>query len=317
MNYDIYELSFESSNGKDTVYGKILKPRGLKPKGIVQICHGMCEYFDKYDFFCQYLLNENYIVCGHDHIGHGNSVKSAEERGYFAPIDGYKFLIEDTRKVTELVLKQISDEKIPYFLFGHSMGSFISRCYAAKYGEKLDGLILCGSIGPQPLVKAGIKLANTMASVKGDHYRSKKLYNLSLDFANIKFLPASTRFDWICSDKEEVKKHMADEKSNFIFTVSGFADLFHLVSLCNSPRTIKTIPKDLPIFFMSGKMDPIGENGTGVGRAVELYRDAGIKNLTFKLYPNDRHELVNEKDKEVVYQDMIHFMEECKKIENI
>lgn len=313
MNYDVYEISFESSNGKNTVHGKILKPRISKLNGIVQICHGMCEYFDKYDCFCQFLLENGYAVCGHDHIGHGNSVDSINDRGYFAQKDGYKYLIEDTKIVTDITMEHIKNDTIPYILFGHSMGSFISRCYAAKYGDLLNGLVLCGSIGPQPLAGAGIKLAGAMAKAKGDHYRSKKLYNLALDFANIKFLPVNTRYDWICSDKEEVKKHVQDEKSNFIFTVSGFEDLFHLVKLCNSPRIIKTVPKDLPIFFMSGEMDPIGENGQGVKKAVELYAKAGIQNLTFKVYPKDRHELVNEKDKENVYLDILSFMKECQK----
>ena len=305
MEFETKELYFNSSNKENRVYAKIIEPKNVTIKGIVQICHGMCEYFDKYNHFSEFLASNGYIVCGHDHIGHGNSVSSSEERGYFAPKDGYKYLIEDTHQLTTIVEEKIGKNDLPLILLGHSMGSFIARCYAAKYGEMLNGLILCGSIGPQPFVNAGIRLAKTMAKSKGDHYRSKKLYDLSLDFANIKFLPAETKFDWICSDENEVKKHIQDEKSNFIFTVSGFEDLFHLVSLCNSRMVIKTIPKELPIFFMSGEMDPIGENGTGVRKAVQMYLNAGIKNLSFKLYPHDRHELLNETNKKEVYNNIL------------
>lgn len=303
------EIHFDSTNGENKVYAKIIEPQIEKIKGIVQICHGMCEYFDKYEEFTSFLLKQGYVVCGHDHIGHGESINSEMEKGFFAEKDGYKYLIRDTKKFTEIVKNQYNDKQLPYFLFGHSMGSFIVRCYAAKYANELSGIILCGTIGPQILIRPGIRLARTMAKAKGNHYRSKKLYNLALDFANIKFLPISTRFDWISSDEQVVQKHIKDKKSNFIFTVSGFEDLFHLVGLCNSPKVIKTTPKELPIFFISGEADPIGENGIGVKRAVKIYKNLGMEKVELKIYPNDRHELVNEKNKEEVYQDVLKFME--------
>ena len=163
--------------------------------------------------------------------------------------------------------------------------------------------------GPQPLINAGIRLASNIASRKGAAYRSKKLYNIALDFANIRFIPASSRFDWISSDKEEVKKHLNDEKVNFIFTTAGFIDLFHLVSLANSRMVSKTIPKELPILFMSGCKDPIGENGLGVKRAYELYKNIGIKDTEIKLYKDDRHELLNELNKKEVYEDILKWLE--------
>lgn len=311
MSFDVEEFSFESSNGLNKIYGKMYIPVDIELKGIVQICHGMCEYIDKYINFAKFLTSNGYIVCGHDQIGHGMSINFNDNLGYFAPDDGYKYLIEDLKKVTDIVVEKFPN--LPIFLFGHSMGSFISRCYIAKYGETLSGVVLCGTIGPQPFARAGIKLAKLMSENKGDHYRSKQLYNMALDFANLKFLPAKTRFDWICSDKDEVLKHVADKKCNFLFTVSGFKDLFNLVSLCNSPKVIKTIPKDLPIFFISGSLDPIGENGLGVKRAVKLYKDAGLSKVKCKIYPKDRHELINEKNKKEVYEDILKWMDKILK----
>ena len=302
MKTMVEEVIFQSSNGIDKIHGKIIKPIDIEPKGIVQISHGMCEYFDKYMFFAEYLVNQGYIVCGHDHLGHGDSVSSKDERGYFAKREGYKFLIEDLKNFTDIVSRRFSD--LPLFLFGHSMGSLIARCYAAKYGDILNGLIVCGTVGPQPLAIAGIKLAKFISDTKGDHYRSKKLYNLALDFASIKFLPTNTRYDWLCSDDVEVSRRVSDEKSDFIFTASAFQDLFRLTNICNSDIVIKTIPKSLPILFISGSLDPIGENGNGVKRAVKLYKDTGLENVTCKLYPDDRHELINEKNKLDVYADI-------------
>lgn len=307
MNFEQEEFIFVSSNNTNKVYGKILKPSNAVIKGIIQISHGMCEYFDKYDNFIKFLLENNFAVCGHDHIGHGNSISSEHDKGYFAKKDGYKVLIDDTKTVSDIVKERIKND-VPLYLFGHSMGSLISRCYSAKYGDNLNGLILCGTVGPQPLANAGIKLAKMIAISKGDHYRSKKLYDLALDFANINFFPVQTRFDWICSDEDVVKKHVEDKKCDFLFTVSGFSDLFHLVNLSNSAMVIKTIPKDLPIFFISGELDPIGENGAGVKKAVKLYENAGIKNIKCKIYPEDRHELINEKNKKEVYMDVINWI---------
>lgn len=302
MDYEVEEIVFKSSNKINTVHGKILKPTQGEIKGVIQVCHGMCEYFDKYHAFTDYLIENGFIVCGHDHIGHGDSVNSLDERGFFAHRDGYKFLIEDTKRLSDIVKEKYPTDS--YYLFGHSMGSLIARCYAAKFGTSLNGLIICGTVGPQPLVGAGIKLAKLIANAKGELFRSKKLYNLALDFANIKFLPVQTRYDWISSDEEEVTRHISDEKSNFIFTVSGFEDLFHLALLANSEKVIKTVPKELPILFISGACDPLGENGTGVKNAIKLYKEAGVISIKCKLYENCRHELMREKNKKDVYKDI-------------
>lgn len=302
MKFETKEILFDSANGLYKVHGKILKPVNKEIKGIIQISHGMCEYIDKYDDFAEYMLKQGFVVAGHDHIGHGNSVNKSEDKGFFASKDGYKYMIQDLKTATDAIKEEIPDK--PVYMLGHSMGSLIARCYVAKYGNEINGLILCGTVGPQPLAKAGIKMVNYIAAKKGERYRSRKIYELSLDFANVRFLPVKTRYDWVSSDEAEVKRHMQDERANFVFTVKGFSDLFHLVNLANSEMVIKTIPKSLPIIFMSGDKDPIGENGTGVMKAVKLYRNMGITNVRIKLYPNKRHELLKEKNKKEVFEDI-------------
>ena len=307
MWFEDEKILFDSANGIYKVHGKIMKPLNQEIKGIVQISHGMCEYIDKYDEFANFIMKKGYIVAGHDHIGHGNSVNEADDYGFFGSKDGYKSMIEDLRSMNNIVREKYPDK--PIYLLGHSMGSLIARCYSAKYGNELAGLILCGTVGPQPLVKAGIKFADLLAEQKGEKYRSRMLYNMALDYANIKFLPAKTRYDWVSSDELQIERHIKDERANFIFTVKGFSDLFHLVNLANSEMVIKTVPKDLRIIFMSGTDDPVGENGNGVKRAFELYKKIGLSNVEMKLYPSKRHELLKEKNKEEVFYDIYNWIE--------
>lgn len=308
MNYDAEEVVFESSNKLNKVHGKIMIPQTKNSvKGIIQFSHGMCEYFDKYSEFAEFMISNGYIFCGHDHIGHGESINSDNERGFFAEKDGYKYLIEDTYKMTSLVKSRYSE--LPYFLLGHSMGSLIARCYAAKYGNKIDGLLLCGTIGPQWTIDGGIQLADRIIKRHGKFYRSKTLDKLSFEFANINFEPIKTRYDWTCSDEEVVNKHLHDNKSNFIFTASGYKDLFYLIKMCNEEKYIKNTPKNLPIFLFSGDMDPVGENGIGIKKVVELYEKVGLKNIDVKLYHGKRHEMLNEVNKDEVFSDILNWLE--------
>ena len=272
MEYKVEEIFFKSSNGKSKIYAKILSPiDSRKIKGIIQFSHGMCEYFDKYIEFHKYMLSKGYVVCGHDHIGHGSSIKNESDKGFFAEKDGYKYLIEDLKKMTDVVRERYPYE--PLFLLGHSMGSLIARNYAAKYGKNIKALLLCGTVGPQPLVDSAINLANVIIKQKGERYRSRLLYKLAIDFANASFKPHINKFDWTTSDEVEATINVNDEKQNFLFTSSGYKDLFKLVKFANSERVIKTIPKELPIYFFSGKEDPVGEKGIGIKRAANYIKN--------------------------------------------
>lgn len=311
MWFEEERFTFDSANGIYKVHGKLVKPLKPSVKGVIQISHGMCEYIDKYDDFIQHIASKGFAVIGHDHIGHGDSVNKLEDHGFFGSKDGYKSMIEDLRKVTDIAKERYPGK--PLYLLGHSMGSLIARCYSAKFGNELAGLILCGTVGPQPLAKAGIKFADLLAEQKGEKYRSRMLYNMALDYANIRFLPARTRYDWVSSDETQIQRHLKDERADFVFTVKGFSDLFHLVNLANSEMVIKTVPKDLKIIFMSGEDDPIGENGHGVKRVFELYNKIGLSNVEMKLYPEKRHELLKEKNKDEVFNDIYNWIEKISK----
>lgn len=307
MKFTTEKISFRSSNNVNIVCGKIMSPICDEIKGVVQISHGMCEYIDRYDEFAKFLLENGYVVAGHDHIGHGDSVNDEKDRGFFAKENGYKFLIKDFHYMTKIVKKRYP--KVPFFVLGHSMGTFIIRCYLAKYHDGINGAILLGTMGPQWPLDAGIQLANRLIQKKGEMYKSKKLDQLAFEFANINFEPVTTKYDWTCRDNEVTKLHVADKKMGFVFSVSAFKDLFYLIKYCNDEKYIQDVLKDLPILIMSGDKDPVGENGVGVKRVYEMYKKIGIKDVTFKLYKDCRHELLNEINKTEVYKDILDWIE--------
>ncbi len=307
MEYKVEEFYFKSSNGANDIHAKILSPMDTtKIRGIIQVCHGMCEFFDKYMDFYTFLIEQNFVVCGHDMLGHGKSAKRDSDKGFFAEKDGYKYLIRDAKKMTTLVRKRYPNQDL--FLMGHSMGSLIARNYASKYGKNLSGLILCGTVGPQPLIDSAIKIANLIIRRKGERYRSRVLYKIFNDFANLGFKEKKT-LAWTTSDIEELEKTESHLDELFIFTASGFKDLFRLVKYANAEKVIETIPKSLPIFFFSGTDDPIGEKGLGVKRAYKLYQKAKIQNVTIKLYPKGRHEMLKEVNRNDVFHDILKWIE--------
>ena len=308
---DLYSeevINFRSSNGQNIIYGKILAPnKKNKIKGIVQILHGMCEHIGRYDEFARFLVERGYVVAAHDHAGHGLSVKEESERGFFGLTDGYLNLIEDAHLMHKIVNKRYKN--LPYFLLGHSMGSFVARCYAIKYGNEINGLLLSGTMGPQKLVDVGIQLTDNIIQKKGPMYRSRKINSLAFEFANIEFEPVKTKFDWTCSDEEVVLKNLNDPKTNFIFTATGFRDLFNLVKSCNDEKNIKNMPKNLPIYIFSGSEDPVGDNGEGVKKVYNMLKKVGCKDVTLRIYDGYRHEMLNEKNKNEVLNDLLDWIE--------
>ena len=308
MNCQVDEFFFDSSNGVNKIHAKIFVPNNIDDiKGIIQYSHGMCEYIEKYEEFIEFLTSNGYVFCGNDHLGHGRSIENVSMRGFFAEKDGYKFLVEDLHSMNKIVKEKFPGKYV--FMLGHSMGSFIARCYAAKYGDEIDGLLLCGTMGPQWMIDGGIQLADTIMQKKGPMYRSKKLDKLSFEFANANFEPVKTRYDWTCSNEEAVQRRANDEKSKFIFTVAGFKDLFTLIKKCNDEKVIRNTPKGLPIFIFSGSMDPVGDEGNGVKKVEQLYKKINVKEVDFKLYEGKRHEMLNETNRKEVYKDILDWIE--------
>lgn len=274
-------------------------------KGVVQIVHGMCEYKERYEGFIDYLTQNGYIVFAHDHRGHGGSVTANENLGYFGDKKG-EAIVDDAALVTDEIRRLYPGLSVT--LFGHSMGSLVVRAYIQKYEEKIDKLIVCGSPSKNSLAGFGLMLNGVISAFRGKKYRSRLMANASTGGGDDKF-PGEGKNAWLTRDKTVVEKYNADEKCNFVFSCNGFSNLLHLVKNAYKKKKYPAKHSDLPIFFMAGADDPVIGSEKKWLAAQQFLRDVGYKNVTGKLYPKMRHEILNELGKEEVYADALAFIE--------
>ena len=301
------EFYYPSRNGKTQIHAIEWIPEG-EMKGVLQICHGMVEYINRYDEFAEFMAGHGYYVTGHDHLGHGKSIQTEEDLGYFNEIRGNQYVIGDIHKLRELTMKK--HPGVPYYMLGHSMGSFLLREYLTMYGTGLAGAIIMGTGYQGALVlNAGQLVCKVIAVFKGWKYRSKFVDNLSFGSYNKKFEPAETTKDWITSDKERKKKYVDDPLCSYMFTLGAYYQMFEGMKVLTRKDSIARIPKELPILFVSGEDDPVGAFGKGVIKVYEKYKSAGIHNLSIHLYKGDRHEILNEVNRKDVYEDLRRWIE--------
>lgn len=296
------EFYFTSTSGTTKIHAVRYVPDG-QIKAILQIAHGMVEYIERYEAFALFLSSKGILVTGNDHLGHGKSINSKEDWGYFAKEDGNRAVLYDIYQLTQITKEQYPN--IPYFLLGHSMGSFYTRQYLCEFGNELNGAIVMGT-GCQPLalIQAGRFLTKIISLFKGWNYRSSFINNMAFGSYNKQFEPARTTKDWLTKDAAIVDKYVADERCNFIFTLNAYYNMFTGISRLYNKQLLSQMPKDLPVFFVAGEDDPVGDYGKGVLRAVNMFKEIGMKNIRLKLYPSDRHEILNETDRQQVYDDI-------------
>ncbi len=300
------DFSYRSRDGATSIHGINWAPEG-KPKAVLQICHGMVEYIGRYGGFAEYLSRQGFCVVGNDHLGHGASVQNDEAHGFFHLTKGNECLIGDIHKLRKIMQKKYPD--IPYFMLGHSMGSFLLRQYIELHGDGLAGAIIMGT-GSQPeaILALGKMFCCITAAIHGWGYRSKFIDGLAFGFYNKQFEPTRTDKDWLTKDEKIVDAFRADPWCTFMFTVNAYYHMFRGIQFVQKAENIERIPKDLPLFFVAGDSDPVGNNGKGVAKAFRACRKHGIKNMRMKLYKDDRHELLNETDREAVYKDLLEWM---------
>ena len=309
MYMEKIKFTLNSNNGEDTLACFLEIPE--EPKGILQICHGMCEYFGRYREFIDFMLLAGFAVCGHDHVGHGESARDEEHFGYFGKKDGHKVLALDAHLVSTYVKDQLPG--LPLFLLGHSMGSFVARDYVSQFGKELDGVIIMGTAGPNPALQAGLTLAKALRHTKGELHRSKLLNNLAFGGYNKRIKDNRSRFDWLSRDMKTVVKYTDDKYCSFIFTTRGFEDMFTLLGRVNDEGWAATVPTDLPVLLVAGDADPVGDYGKGVSLVHSWLEKAGVEDLILRLYPEMRHEILNELGREAVYTDLLLWLEKrCK-----
>ena len=304
-------IYFESRDGVSKLHAIVWSDETKKPIGILQIIHGMAEYIDRYDDFARFMVEKGFVVVGDDHLGHGDSVGENGTFGYFCKKDPATVLVRDEHR-----LKKLMEDKykgVPYYILGHSMGSFIARNYLNRYGSGIQGMIVMGT-GNQSkaLLSASKVLVGLTGFFCGEKHVAKFINKLAFGTYNRAIEDAKTNVDWLTKDETIVDKYIADERCGFTFTVNGFRGLFELIYRLQKPKNFVNIPKQIPVFFVSGEEDPVGDYGEGViGAKNDLVR-AGLENVSMKLYPGDRHEILNETDKDIVYQDIYEWLESIK-----
>lgn len=305
---DIY---FESRDGVSKLHAIVWSDETKNPIGILQIIHGMAEYIDRYDDFARFMVGKGFVVVGDDHLGHGDSVGENGTYGYFCKKDPATVLVRDEHRLKKLM--EAKYPGVPYYILGHSMGSFIARNYLNRYGSGIQGMIVMGT-GNQSkaLLSASKVLVGLTGFFCGEKHVAKFINKLAFGTYNRAIEDVKTNVDWLTKDEAIVDKYIADERCGFTFTVNGFRGLFELIYRLHKPKNLVTIPKKIPVFFVSGEEDPVGDYGEGViGAKNDLVR-AGLENVSMKLYPGDRHEILNETDKDIVYQDIYEWLESIK-----
>lgn len=279
----------------------IIKKTKTKPIGIVQISHGMAENKERYKDFMKYLSAKGYIVVIHDHRGHGKSVLKSDDLGYFN--SNRNILVEELYQVTTYIKELYPNLKIT--LFAHSMGSLVARLYIQKYDNMIDKLILCGAPTYNPFSKMGSLLADILGKIKGEKYRSNFINKLVFKNHNKNYdVPNS----WICSDEKIVNEYNKSNYCGFIFTIDGFKMLFYMMRTVFKKNLYKVKNKALPILLIGGMDDPVIGGKKKFNHLCDFLKDVGYLNLKGKLYPNMRHEILNEKCNNTVYEDILAFL---------
>ena len=309
-------MQYQKKTGRfpSTEAGKIISyyvylPETENRRGILQIAHGMAEYLERYEPFIEFLLEHGFIVCGEDHIAHGNSVSSPEELGHIPGKEGWRKMVKDMHTLTRRM--QQLHPGLPYFVLGHSMGSFLLRAYLIQYGEETSGAIIMGTgNNPAAVCNAGIGLCSLIGAVKGSDYRSPFISKMMFG-SYLKRIPEpASSNDWLSVNPENVKKYDADPLCGFPFSVSGNANVMRLLKFVCAASWPTQVPKKLPILVTSGEEDPVGHYGKDPAKVALLLEKAGCEDVTLKLYRGDRHEILNENDRETVYADILAWLED-------
>ena len=297
------DFYFNSSTGKNKIHARMCVP-DTEPRAIVQIIHGIAEYIDRYDEFMSFLADNGIIAVGTDHLGHGKSIESEEQTGFFAYENGWDYAVRD-EEVLRLVMHENYPE-LPIIVFGHSMGSFMARTLLIRYPDAFNAAIISGP-GNQgsALVNGGLFMGNLVTGLKGAHHYSKFLNNLAFGSYNKIYENPKTEYDWLSRDEANVQKYIDDPLCGFIPTCSLFRDMMTGVKFITNKKNLIAMNKDMPVYFMSGDMDPVGECGKGVQKAYNNFLEAGMKDVSIKLYPGGRHEMLNEINKDEVYSDIL------------
>ena len=304
---ELHEFTFPSADGKTSIHATQWLPEG-EPKAVLQISHGISEYILRYAPFARFLTDRGFAVVGHDHLGHGGSQIPGCPPVYFGPKGSWNKVVDDLYTRRELAGKCFPG--LPYFLMGHSMGSFLARSYLIRYPGTVDGAVIMGT-GQMPgaMVRAGQAVAAEEALRIGEKGCSPLVEKLAFGSYNKRFAPNRTAFDWVSLREENVDRYLADPLCGGQATVGIFRELLWGLHFIAQPENLKRMNLNTPVFFVSGAEDPVGDMGKGVTRAYRSFQKAGVRQVSLKLYPSLRHEILNEYCGAAVAEDIAHWLE--------
>lgn len=283
---------FSSSDNKTTLAYTLYLPQTREPSAVLQVSHGMCEYFDRYRPLAEYFCARGIAVCGHDHLGHGKAAQQSGKLGFFAEKNGFRIVPEDVHRLTACMQQEFPGK--PIFLLGHSMGSFIVRNVLSEYGTDYAGAVIMGTSGKNPLARIAIPIATVIQWLKGGTYRSRFLKEAGFSGFNDRFPDDPSENAWITGDKAQRDRYAADPLCSFTFTVSAYLDLYRMLTAVSSEKWARTLPKELPILLISGADDPLGNYGEGIRQVYKWLESAGMRDVSMELVEKGRHEILND-----------------------
>lgn len=299
------EEFYLASNGAGRMHCALWEPESA-PRAVVQIIHGIAEHIGRYDHFARFLTQRGFVVCADDHMGHGLSVEAGGIYGYFS--GGWLSAVADERTLYEEMKRRYPP--LPYLMLGHSMGSFLLRTYLYTYPDAVDKAVISGTGWEDPTkVRLGKLVCKLEQARVGETSTSKLVTKLMFGSYNKPFGAVTSPNAWICSDEAVVAAYDADPLCGFDATVGLARDLLTGVEMNEQPENLDKMNKQLPLLFVSGSKDPVGGMAKGVLRCIDAFKRSGMKDITIKLYPEGRHEMLNERNKAEVYQDILDWLE--------
>ena len=304
------EFTFPSADGKTQIHAVEWLPDG-EVRAVLQIAHGVSEYILRYEPFADYLTAHGFAVVGHDHLGHGSSTTPDGKPMYFGPKGSWNWVVQDIETRRRLAKERFPN--IPYFMLGHSMGSFLLRTYLIRFPGTVDGAIIMGTGQMASLLIAGGKAVAAVESLRvGESNASALVQMLAFGAYNKQFAPNRTGFDWLSVNPENVDRYIADPLCGGNPSIGLFREMLNGMAFIAKPDEVKKMDLSTPILFISGAMDPVGDCGKGVKLAYHSFLTAGVKDVSLKLYPELRHEILCEISRDMVFDDIHQWL--CSKL---
>ncbi len=298
------EFTFLSTDGKTQLHGMRWEPDGGSVRAVLQICHGVAEHIARYDAFARYLNGLGIAVVGHDHLGHGLSLPEGGTPVYFGAGNTWNTVVDDIYVLHQRIRLWYPD--VPLCIMGHSMGSFLTRTYLIRYPGTVKAAVIMGTgWQPKAVIAGGMAVAKAVGAVVGENGTSDLVTNLAFGAYNKLFAPNRTSCDWLSADEGNVDAYMADPLCGADATVGLFRQMLSGIRFNQKLSNLRQMDPRIPVLFVAGEKDPVGDCGNGVRRTYQEFRRAGVQDCTLKLYPGLRHEILNEKaQQQQVFEDI-------------